>query len=97
MSQYKHLFDSPADAIEDSSMKIPSSSLKEQELSAKVILIPNVCLSAVASAVSFSLQVHGFTMKYTGPHYVLWCTQDVLLPVPPKTGWSKVTEFVFGL
>lgn len=57
VSQYKHLFDSPADAIEDSSMKIPSSSLKEQELSAK----------------------------------------DVLLPVPPKTGWSKVTEFVFGL
>ena len=35
-NQFKHLFDSPADRIEDSSMKIPSSSLKEQELTAKV-------------------------------------------------------------
>ncbi len=34
-SQYRRLFDSPADAHEDG-MTIPSSSLKQQELSAKV-------------------------------------------------------------
>ncbi|DBA67582.1 hypothetical protein WJX79_007487 [Trebouxia sp. C0005] len=53
-SQFKPLFDSTS---EDLSMSIPPSSLKEQELSSK----------------------------------------DVLLPVPPKSGWSKVSEFVFGL
>ena len=38
-NQFKHLFDSPAEVAEDSSMKIPSSTLKEQELSAKVSML----------------------------------------------------------
>lgn len=55
-NQFKHLFDTPADRHEDSSMKIPSSSLKEQELTAK----------------------------------------DVLVAIPPKTGWARVTSFLGG-
>ena len=84
-TQHTHFFEAGSD--EDAVLQVPKVADKQQQLTEKVTC--EACLWP-SSCYYHSGESADLPMCYVS-------VQDVLVPMPPKSGWSKVTELVFGL